>query len=135
MRYRRTSQCRQPTFVQLCFLGKGTGGQLSFLHYRTQPGSTQVPDTRLEELAALVHPGRIVPATVDFVDIAGLVKAPAKEKDWETSFLANIRETDAILHILRCFDDPDVIHVDGSVDPVRDKEIIDTELQLRIWKR
>lgn len=111
--------------------GKAQAANFPFCTIEPNLGSTQVPDTRLEELAALVHPGRIVPATVDFVDIAGLVKGASKGEGLGNQFLANIRETDAILHILRCFDDPDVVHVDGSVDPVRDKEIIDAELQLK----
>ncbi|HLP12382.1 MAG TPA: redox-regulated ATPase YchF, partial [Flavobacteriales bacterium] len=74
---------------------------------------------------------RVVPATVEIVDIAGLVKGASKGEGLGNQFLANIRETDAILHVLRCFDDPNVVHVDGSVNPVRDKEIIDTELQLK----
>ena len=76
-------------------------------------------------------PDRIVPTTVEIVDIAGLVKGASKGEGLGNKFLANIRETDAILHVLRCFDDENVTHVDGSVDPVRDKEIIDTELQLK----
>lgn len=111
--------------------GKAQAANFPFCTIEPNLGSTQVPDARLEQLASLVHPGRIVPATVDFVDIAGLVKGASKGEGLGNQFLANIRETDAILHILRCFDDPDVVHVDGSVDPVRDKEIIDTELQLR----
>jgi len=130
MWYSGTSQRGQIHLVQLCFFGKGASGQFPFCTIEPNLGSTQVPDTRLEELAALVHPGRIVPATVDFVDIASLVKGASKGEGLGNQFLANIRETDAILHILRCFDHPDVVHVDGSVDPVRDKEIIDTELQL-----
>ena len=82
-------------------------------------------------LESLVHPKRVVPATVEIVDIAGLVKGASKGEGLGNQFLANIRETDAILHVLRCFDDPNVTHVDGSVDPVRDKEIIDLELQLK----
>ncbi len=111
--------------------GKAQAANFPFCTIEPNLGYTQVPDTRLEELAALVHPGRIVPATVDFVDIAGLVEGASKGEGLGNQFLANIRETDAILHILRCFDDPDVVHVDGSVDPVRDKKIIDAELQLK----
>ena len=111
--------------------GKAQAANFPFCTIEPNLGSTQVPDPRLEQLASLVHPGRIVPATVDFVDIAGLVKGASKGEGLGNQFLANIRETDAILHILRCFDDPDVVHVDGSVDPLRDKEIIETELQLR----
>jgi GTP-binding protein YchF len=90
-----------------------------------------VPDERLNKLAELVHPQRIVPTTVEIVDIAGLVKGASKGEGLGNKFLANIRETDAILHVLRCFDDENVTHVDGSVNPVRDKEIIDYELQLK----
>jgi len=90
-----------------------------------------VPDERLNRLAELVHPGRIVPATCEIVDIAGLVKGASKGEGLGNKFLGNIRETDAIIHVLRCFDDDNVTHVDGSVNPLRDKEIIDTELQLK----
>jgi len=111
--------------------GKAQAANFPFCTIEPNIGSTQVPDPRLEALAALVHPGRIVPATVEIVDIAGLVKGASKGEGLGNQFLANIRETDAILHVLRCFDDPNVVHVDGSVDPIRDKEIIDTELQLK----
>jgi GTP-binding protein YchF len=94
-------------------------------------GVITVPDERLNKLAELVNPQRIVPTTVEIVDIAGLVKGASKGEGLGNKFLANIRETDAILHVLRCFDDPNVVHVDGSVDPIRDKEIIDAELQLK----
>lgn len=94
-------------------------------------GVITVPDERLAKLAELVKPNRIVPTTVEIVDIAGLVKGASKGEGLGNKFLANIRETDAILHVLRCFDDENVTHVDGSVNPVRDKEIIDTELQLK----
>jgi GTP-binding protein YchF len=90
-----------------------------------------VPDERLNKLAELIHPQKIVPTTVEIVDIAGLVKGASKGEGLGNKFLANIRETDAILHVLRCFDDENVTHVDGLIDPVRDKEIIDTELQLK----
>lgn len=94
-------------------------------------GSTIVPDNRLTELEKICHPQRVIPATVEIVDIAGLVKGASKGEGLGNQFLANIRETDAILHVLRCFDDDNIVHVDGSVDPIRDKEIIDTELQLK----
>lgn len=94
-------------------------------------GTITVPDERLNALADIVNPERVVPTTIEIVDIAGLVKGASKGEGLGNKFLANIRETDAILHVLRCFDDPNVVHVDGSVDPVRDKEIIDTELQLK----
>ena len=94
-------------------------------------GSTTVPDERLNVLTEMCHPKRTIPATVEIVDIAGLVKGASQGEGLGNQFLANIRETDAILHVLRCFDDPNVTHVDGSVDPVRDKEVIDTELQIK----
>ncbi|MBQ7575321.1 MAG: redox-regulated ATPase YchF [Bacteroidales bacterium] len=94
-------------------------------------GSTTVPDERLNVLTEMCKPKRTIPATVEIVDIAGLVKGASRGEGLGNQFLANIRETDAILHVLRCFDDDNVTHVDGSVDPVRDKEIIDTELQIK----
>lgn len=94
-------------------------------------GVITVPDERLNKLAELVHPQKIVPTAVEIVDIAGLVKGASKGEGLGNKFLANIRETDAILHVLRCFDDENVVHVDGRVDTVRDKEIIDAELQLK----
>jgi len=94
-------------------------------------GVISVPDSRLESLAKIVNPEKIIPTTVEIVDIAGLVKGASKGEGLGNKFLANIRETNAIIHVLRCFDDDNIIHVDGSVNPVRDKEIIDTELQLK----
>jgi GTP-binding protein YchF len=94
-------------------------------------GVITVPDERLIKLAEIDKPQRLIPTTVEIVDIAGLVKGASKGEGLGNKFLANIRETDAILHVLRCFDDDNVTHVDGSVDPVRDKEIIDLELQLK----
>ena len=93
-------------------------------------GVVTVPDTRLDALAKIVNPERTVPAAVSFVDIAGLVKGASKGEGRGNAFLSNIRETDAIVHVVRCFDDPDVIHVDGSVDPARDRETIEFELAL-----
>jgi GTP-binding protein YchF len=94
-------------------------------------GVITVPDERLTKIAELVHPQRIVPTTVEIVDIAGLVQGASRGEGLGNKFLANIRETDAILHVLRCFDDENVSHVDGSINPVRDKEIIEYELQLK----
>jgi hypothetical protein len=94
-------------------------------------GTIVVPDERLNKLAELVKPQNIVPTTVEIVDIAGLVKGASKGEGLGNKFLGNIRECNAIIHVLRCFDDPNVVHVDGSVNPVRDKEVIDTELQLK----
>ena len=94
-------------------------------------GVITVPDIRLQALADIVNPKKIIPTTVDIVDIAGLIKGASKGDGLGNQFLANIREVDAILHVVRCFEDDNVVHVDGSVDPVRDKEIIDTELILK----
>ncbi len=93
-------------------------------------GVVNVPDPRLEKLAEIVSPERVVPAAVQFVDIAGLVKGASTGEGRGNAFLSNIRETDAIVHVVRCFDDDDVIHVDGSVDPVRDRATIEFELAL-----
>src|SRR5512146_3463399 len=94
-------------------------------------GIVQVPDPRLDALAAIVHPERVVPAAVEFVDIAGLVKGASQGEGLGNQFLAHIREVDAIAHVLRCFDDPDVVHVAGKVDPRGDKDVVDTELMLK----
>ena len=114
-------------------ISSGTAQSANFPFCTIEPniGSTIVPDRRLEELEKICKPKRVVPATVEIVDIAGLVKGASKGEGLGNQFLANIRETDAILHVLRCFDDPNIVHVDGSVDPVRDKEVIDMELQLK----
>ena len=93
-------------------------------------GVVQVPDPRLDALARIVSPERTVPAVVEFVDIAGLVKGASEGEGLGNQFLANIREVDAIVHVVRCFEDPDVQHVAGAVDPVRDREIINIELGL-----
>ena len=115
-----------------CFSNaKAQAANFPFCTIEPNVGVITVPDERLTKLAELVHPGRIVPTTVEIVDIAGLVKGASKGEGLGNQFLANIRETDAILHVLRCFDNDNVVHVDGSVDPVRDKEIIDTELQIK----
>ena len=110
---------------------KAQAANFPFCTIDAQMGQVSVPDERLTKLAELVHPGRIVPAVCDIVDIAGLVKGASKGEGLGNQFLANIRECDAIIHVLRCFDDPNIVHVDGSVNPVRDKEIIDMELQLK----
>ena len=94
-------------------------------------GTVSVPDERLFELEKLVKPERVLPAVVEIVDIAGLVKGASKGEGLGNKFLANIRECEAIIHVLRCFEDGNIIHVEGSVDPIRDKEIIDIELQLK----
>ncbi|MCD7938525.1 MAG: redox-regulated ATPase YchF [Tannerellaceae bacterium] len=110
---------------------KAQSANFPFCTIEPNVGVITVPDERLNKLAELIHPNRIVPTTVEIVDIAGLVKGASKGEGLGNQFLANIRETDAILHVLRCFDDENITHVDGNVDPVRDKEIIDTELQLK----
>jgi GTP-binding protein YchF len=110
---------------------KAQAANFPFCTIEPNVGMITVPDERLNKLAELVHPQKIVPTTVEIVDIAGLVKGASKGEGLGNKFLANIRETDAILHVLRCFDDENVTHVDGSVNPVRDKEIIDYELQLK----
>lgn len=110
---------------------KAQAANFPFCTIEPNVGVITVPDERLNKLAELVNPQRILPATVEIVDIAGLVKGASKGEGLGNKFLANIRETDAILHVLRCFDDENVTHVDGSVNPVRDKEIIDAELQLK----
>jgi GTP-binding protein YchF len=94
-------------------------------------GVITVPDERLNKLAELVNPKRIVPTTVEIVDIVGLVRGASKGEGMGNKYLADVRETDALIHVLRCFDDPDVVHVDGSIDPVRDKEIMEMELQIK----
>ena len=110
---------------------KAQSANFPFCTIEPNVGVITVPDERLNKLAELVHPERIVPTTVEIVDIAGLVKGASKGEGLGNKFLANIRETDAIIHVLRCFDDENVTHVDGTVNPVRDKEVIDIELQLR----
>ena len=110
---------------------KAQAANFPFCTIEPNVGTITVPDERLTKLAEMVHPGRIVPATVEIVDIAGLVKGASKGEGLGNKFLGNIRECDAIIHVLRCFDDENVTHVDGTVNPVRDKEIIDTELQIK----
>ncbi len=110
---------------------KAQAANFPFCTIEPNIGVITVPDERLTKLAELVKPEKIVPTTVEIVDIAGLVKGASKGEGLGNQFLANIRECDAIIHVIRCFDDPNVVHVDGSVNPVRDKEVIDTELQLK----
>lgn len=110
---------------------KAQAANFPFCTKEPNVGVITVPDERLNKLAELVKPNRIVPTTIEIVDIAGLIKGASKGEGLGNQFLGNIRETDAIIHVLRCFDDDNITHVDGSVDPVRDKEIIDIELQLK----
>lgn len=111
--------------------GKAQAANFPFCTIEPNLGVITVPDERLNILSDLVKPQKIVPTTVEIVDIAGLVKGASKGEGLGNQFLANIRETDAILHVIRCFDDQNVVHVDGSINPVRDKETIDTELQIK----
>ena len=110
---------------------KAQSANFPFCTIEPNIGVVNVPDARLQKLETLVDPERVLPATVEIVDIAGLVKGASKGEGLGNQFLGNIRETDAILHVLRCFNDDNIIHVDGSVDPIRDKETIDMELQLK----
>lgn len=110
---------------------KAQSANFPFCTIEPNIGVVNVPDERLTVLAGLVVPEKTIPATVEIVDIAGLVKGASKGEGLGNQFLANIRETDAIIHVLRCFDNDNIVHVEGSVDPIRDKEIIDIELQLK----
>ncbi len=110
---------------------KAQAANFPFCTIEPNVGVITVPDDRLNQLAKLVNPKKVTPATVEIVDIAGLVKGASKGEGLGNQFLGNIRNVDAIIHVIRCFDDDNVIHVDGSVNPVRDKEIIDAELQLK----
>ena len=107
---------------------KAQAANFPFCTIEPNVGVITVPDERLNKLAELVHPGRIVPTTVEIVDIAGLVKGASKGEGLGNKFLSHIRETDAIVEVVRCFEDSNVVHVDGSVDPVRDIETINLEL-------
>ncbi len=110
---------------------KAQSANYPFCTIEPNVGVVNVPDERLEVLEKLVNPERVLPATVEIVDIAGLVKGASKGEGLGNKFLANIRETDAIIHVLRCFDNDNITHVEGAIDPVRDKEIIEMELQLK----
>lgn len=110
---------------------KAEAANFPFCTIEPNVGIITVPDERLHKLAELVSPEKIIPTTIEFVDIAGLVKGASKGEGLGNQFLANIREVDAIVHVVRCFKDDNVVHVDGRVNPVSDKEIIDTELQLK----
>ncbi len=110
---------------------KAQSANFPFCTIEPNLGVVNVPDERLEKLESLVKPERVVPATVEIVDIAGLVRGASKGEGLGNQFLGNIRECHAIIHVLRCFDNDNIVHVDGSVDPIRDKETIDIELQLK----
>ncbi|MFB0905296.1 MAG: redox-regulated ATPase YchF [Nonlabens sp.] len=110
---------------------KAQSANFPFCTIEPNVGVVNVPDARLKKLEELVNPERVMPATVEIVDIAGLVKGASKGEGLGNQFLGNIRETDAIIHVLRCFDNDNIVHVDGHVNPIRDKETIDIELQLK----
>ncbi len=110
---------------------KAQSANFPFCTIEPNVGVITVPDERLNKLAQIDNPKKVIPTTIEIVDIAGLVKGASKGEGLGNKFLANIRETDAIIHVLRCFDNDNITHVDGSINPVRDKEIIDTELQLK----
>ncbi|MCP9200314.1 redox-regulated ATPase YchF [Gramella sp. GC03-9] len=110
---------------------KAQSANFPFCTIEPNVGVVNVPDPRLTKLGEMVKPERVIPATVEIVDIAGLVKGASKGEGLGNQFLGNIRETDAILHVLRCFENDNIVHVDGSIDPIRDKETIDMELQLK----
>lgn len=110
---------------------KAQSANFPFCTIEPNLGVITVPDPRLNKLTELVQPQNVVPTTVEIVDIAGLVKGASKGEGLGNKFLGNIRTTDAILHVLRCFEDDNIVHVDGSIDPIRDKEVIDVELQLK----
>lgn len=110
---------------------KAQSANFPFCTIEPNVGTISVPDPRLEKLESLVNPEKVIPTTMEIVDIAGLVKGASKGEGLGNQFLANIRETDAIIHVVRCFEDGNIVHVDGSVNPVRDKEVIDIELQLK----
>ena len=110
---------------------KAQAANFPFCTIEPNVGVITVPDQRLVKLAEIDNPKRVIPTTIEIVDIAGLVKGASKGEGLGNKFLANIRNTHAIIHVLRCFDNGNITHVDGSIDPVRDKGIIDTELQLK----
>ena len=110
---------------------KAEAANFPFCTIEPNVGVITVPDERLEDLKALVNPQKVIPTVIEFVDIAGLVKGASKGEGLGNQFLGNIRETDAIIHVVRCFDNDNIVHVEGKVDPVMDKEVIDTELQLK----
>src|SRR5450759_3977029 len=110
---------------------KAQASNYRFCTIEPNVGLVNVPDPRLEALAELVKPDRIVPTQIEIVDIAGLVKGASKGEGLGNKFLANIREVDAIIHVVRCFEDENVLRDEGAINPISDKEIIDTELQLK----
>lgn len=110
---------------------KAQSANYPFCTIEPNVGTVSVPDSRLNKLEEIVNPERVVPAVVEIVDIAGLVKGASKGEGLGNQFLGNIRECNAIIHVLRCFENENITHVDGSINPIRDKETIDLELQLK----
>jgi len=110
---------------------KAQSANFPFCTIEPNVGVVNIPDTRLNRIVELIGPEKVVPNTVDIVDIAGLVKGASKGEGLGNQFLSNIRETNAIIHVLRCYQNENITHVEGSVDPLRDKEIVDFELQLK----
>src|SRR6202167_6134898 len=121
---------KSPLFNGVSNSAKAQASNYRFCTIEPNIGLVDVPDERLDKLAALVKPQRIVPTQIEIVDIAGLVRGASRGEGLGNKFLAHIREVDAIAHVLRCFDDGNVTHVEGSVDPVRDAETVETELML-----
>ncbi|MBL4676791.1 MAG: redox-regulated ATPase YchF [Mucilaginibacter sp.] len=131
MWYSRLPNVGKSTLFNCLSNAKAQAANFPFCTIEPNVGVITVPDERLTRLVEIVNPKSIVPNVIEIVDIAGLVKGASKGEGLGNQFLGNIRATNAIIHVLRCFDNDNVIHVDGSVDPIRDKEIIDTELQLK----
>jgi ribosome-binding ATPase len=121
-------------FLIVCRVRKPNRQIFPFCTIEPNMGVITVPDERLIKLAEIDNPKRIVPTTVEILDIAGLVKGASKGEGLGNQFLGNIRETDAIIHVLRCFDNDNITHVDGSINPVRDKELLILNFSLKIWK-
>src|SRR6202012_3899985 len=122
---------KSPLFNAVSTSAKAQASNYRFCTIEPNTGLVDVPDERLYKLAELVKPDRIVPTQVTIVDIAGLVKGASKNEGLGNKFLANIREVDAIVHVIRCFEDENILREEGPINPVGDKEIIDTELQLK----
>ena len=131
MRHRRPAECRQVDALQRADPHGGRAGrQLSVLHHRAEHRRGRRARSAAEKLAAIAKSKEIIPTRITFVDIAGLVRGASKGEGLGNQFLANIREVDAIVHVLRCFEDDDITHVEGRIDPVADAETVETELML-----
>ena len=130
MRHRRPAERRQVHALQRADQRRHRGGEFPFCTIDPNVGVVPVPDPRLAALSAIAKPLKIIPTSIEFVDIAGLVAGASKGEGLGNKFLAHIREVDAIAHVVRCFDHPDIVHVAGKIDPISDIETIDTELAL-----